>query len=869
MATLFGRFEVQSELSKSDTALIYKAMDTENNQVVALKTQSLEPLGDRAEAFVETLIAEGDLTRDLVSQNIVLLYGAGEIDGQFCASMEYIQGNSVATMLARKEGFSIWDLLDITRQVCAGLEHAATKGVVHHSLEPAKIMVQWDGLVKILGYGISNMSLIEAEAGRGLGRLMPYCSPEQIRGEAIDLRSNVFTLGAILYEMVVGRKAFDAEDPVALLSQIENEMPQAPSSLNAKIHVAVSALVMKALAKDPAERYQNARELVDDLEKCKESGGKKSGTDAKKPVQAPKVTVDAAARAAAVSKFVSTGASAAKSEPRAQSAPPRPVSPKPPAPASPRVEAPATRPSNPRAVENRATAAAAGAASGASGPRVSKTYSDMEPDSDSLSSNDSTIDSSFESRSDSRMSGKADQAVAEFDVSASESQAAESPVSSVAMVEAEPEEPAARVAVDPMMSEPAAASAGTSFSDLAEMPPLKEPVFTPPAPEPSVQAPNPVVQIYPRKDEKPKIQPREVAEKAMKEISTVPPRLMLFSILGAVAVILVVAIAIFFHVRSEDDDSTVAPQPAKTATPNRSQPVAQAPAAASAPTPEPTPAPVAAPIEEPQPNLTVHQTPHQSEKRNAKNRRALAPAPVPVVIPGQALIDSTPQGAQFQVDGKSDPSWVTPFTVPSLTPGKHVITVSKSGYTPDTRSVDVAAGTKSSLVIHLAAMNALVVVNSTPLGAEIIIDGKPTGRVTPAQFAVEKGSHTVLVRKQGFLEETVTTELGPAQNFQYSPALRALGNAEDIRTVGKLNKLFGRGNDSTAGMGTISIHTQPKGAQVAINQRVLEKLSPVDVMLGPGNYIVDITLTGFKPVHKVVSVDKSGKAAIDEILERQ
>jgi serine/threonine protein kinase len=863
MATLFGRFEVQSELSKSETALIYKALDTETNQVVALKTQSLEPLGDRAEAFVETLIAEGDRTRDLAGQNIVLLYGAGEIDGQFCASMEYIQGNSVATMLARKEGFSIWDLLDITRQVCAGLEHAASKGVAHHSLEPSKIMVQWDGLVKILGYGISNMSLIEAEAGHGLGRLMPYCSPEQIRGEAIDLRSNVFTLGAILYEMVVGRKAFEAEDPVTLLSQIENEMPASPSSLNAKIHLAVSALVMKALAKDPAERYQSARELVDDLEKCKESGGKKSATDAKKPAQAPKVAVDAAARAAAASKFVSAGASAAKPEPPTRAVPPRPA-----APVSPRVDVPAMTQSNLPTSENRATAAAAGAVSGGSAPRVSKTRADIESDSHSDTDFDSTVDTGFELSSASTTDlSSAGQAVGEFEVSAPESQAAESPVLSAPVLEQEPEEHTARVAVDPMMSQPVATSSGTSFSDLAEMPPLKEPVFTPPAPEPPPQAPHPVVQIYPRKDEKPKVQPREVAEKAMKEISTVPPRLMLFSILGAVGLILIVVIALFFHVRSEDDDSTVAPRPTKAATANPAPQVAEAPAPVQTQPPQvqTQPAPVA-PIAEPQPNLTVRQV----EKRNSKaTRRAPAPAPVPVVIPGQALIDSTPQGAQFQVDGKSDPSWVTPFTVAALSPGKHVISVSKTGYSSDIRSVDVAAGSKSSLVVHLAAMNALMVVNSTPPGAEILIDGKPTGRVTPAQFAVEKGNHTVLLRKQGFLEETVTADLGPAQNFQYSPALRALGNAEDIRTVGKLNKLFGHGGDSTAGMGTISIHTQPKGAQVAINQRVLDKLSPVDLMLGPGNYIVDITLTGFKPVHKVITVDKGGKAAIDEILERQ
>jgi len=813
MAMMFGRFDIQSELSQSDTALIYKATDVETNQVVALKTQSLEPLGDRTDAFVDALIAEGESTRDLVSQNIVLLYGAGEIDGQFCAAMEYIQGNSVATMLARKEGFSIWDLLDITRQVCAALEHAGTKGVAHHSLEPAKIMVQWDGMVKILGYGISNMSLIEAESGKGLGRLMPYCSPEQIRGEAIDLRSNVFTLGAILYEMVVGRKAFDAADPVTLVSQIENAMPHNPSAVNPKIQPAVSALIMKALAKDPAGRYQSTRELVNDLEKCKENG-KKASTDSKRTTQAPNVAVNSAARAAAASKFVSAGSSAAKPDApvRSQTAPP--------------------------AAGTKAAAAAAGAVSGGIAARVSNSNSYLN--------------------SGARL---IDEAAGEFEVSSFESAGTRGPVLSAAVVEQESEQHSPRVAVDPMMSEPVAGSSGTSFSDLAEMPPLKEPVFVPPVPEP-VEPSRAVAQIYPRKDEKPKIQPREVAQKAIHEMATVPPRLMLYSILGAVGLILVVAIAIFFHVRSEDDGSTAAPRPTKAAKSGTSptQPVAAAPVAPPIDNPVP-------PIADAQPSLTVRQVETRSSKGS---RRTHAPAPIPVVTPGQALIDSSPQGAQFQVDGRSDPSWVTPFNVTALGPGKHIISANKSGYSSEIRSVDVAAGSKTSLTLHLTPVNALMVVNSTPPGAEVLLDGKPTKLVTPAQFAVAKGSHTLLLRKQGYLEETVTADLGPAQNFQYSPVLRALGNAEDMRTVGKFNKLFGQhGGDSTAGMGAISIHTQPKGAQVAINQRVLDKISPVNIMLGPGNYIVDITLTGFKPVHKVISVDRGSKAAIDEILERE
>jgi serine/threonine protein kinase len=845
MATLFNRFEIQSELSKSDTATVYKALDKETSQVVALKTQDLAPLGDRADAFVARLIAEGEVARNLASQNIVSLFGAGQVDGQFSAAMEYIQGNSVATMLARKEGFSIWDLLDITRQVCAGLEAAASNGVVHASLEPAKIMVQWDGMVKILGYGISNMSLIAAESGQGLGRLTPYCSPEQIRGEAVDPRSNLFTLGTILYEMVAGRKSFDAADHGALLGQIENEMPPSPSSLNPKIQAAVSDLIMKALAKDPAARYQHARELVDDLEKCKDSG-KKAGTDVKKSSPAATVVVDPAVRAVAASKFVSTGAggpapkvSAASSTPRTSSV------------AAPPVASATKIPTPPPALarDNKAAAAAAGTGGGQGAPirTVSK------PGSNSSASMISDFEvTNPESHG---AAGSVADSTEESPRIAVDPMMAGTTTSRATMSASSP------IMTDPMMSESAlSGGSGKSFSDLAEMPPLKEPTFVAPVPE--IPEPvNTIVKIYPKKDDKPRIQPREVAQKAITEISTVPPRLILYSILGAVALILVVATLVFFHVRSEDDGSTAAPRPVKAiATPKPSVPVTPRPA------PVENQAQPAAPVADPQPQLAVRET----EARPARNsRRSSAAAAVPVVIPGQALVDSSPQGAQLQIDGRSDASWLTPINLTGLNPGKHVISANKTGYSSEIRSIEVGAGSKLSLVFHLAAVNALVAVNSTPAGAAISLDGRPTGKVTPAQFSVDKGTHTLLLRKQGYLDETVSVELSPAQNFRYAPALRVLGNVEDIRTMGKMNKLFGRAGESIAGMGAISIHTQPKGAQIVINQRILDKTSPVQVMLGPGNYVVDITMSGFKPVHKVVSVDKGSKAAIDEILEHE
>ena len=152
--------------------------------------------------------------------------------------------------------------------------------------------------------------------------------------------------------MVVGKKVFDAADPVALVNQIENEMPASPSRVNVKIQPAVSALIMKALAKDPAARYQSARELLDDLEKCKENG-KKTVTEAKKTTPVPGAAISSAARAAAASKFVSAASSAPKAAPSSAH------------PLRPNLFLPeSTRrffPVDPPAVEGKAAAAAAGA----------------------------------------------------------------------------------------------------------------------------------------------------------------------------------------------------------------------------------------------------------------------------------------------------------------------------------------------------------------------------------------------------------------------------------------------------------------------------------------------------------------------------
>src|SRR5579864_517874 len=148
MPTKIGHFEILSELAKSPTSVVYKANDPESGQTIALKAIQLRAFGESASALEQALLAEAERAKILSNPNITNIFGAGEIEGQFCAGMDYVQGNSIATMLARKEGFSIWDLLDIGRQLCSGFEYAAEQHMVHYSLEPSKIMCGWDGLVK-------------------------------------------------------------------------------------------------------------------------------------------------------------------------------------------------------------------------------------------------------------------------------------------------------------------------------------------------------------------------------------------------------------------------------------------------------------------------------------------------------------------------------------------------------------------------------------------------------------------------------------------------------------------------------------------------------------------------------------------------
>jgi serine/threonine protein kinase len=835
MPTKIGHFEILSELSKSPTSTVYKANDLESGQTIALKAIQLHVFGENAPALEQALLAESEANKVLSSPNITNVVGAGEIEGQFCASMEYVQGNSIATMLSRKEGFSIWDLLDIGRQLCSGFEHAKSHNIVHYSLEPSKIMCGWDGTVKILGFGVSSVGNFVQYVPEGVPSILYYMSPEQVSGQSTDARSNLFSLGAMFYEMVTERKAFDGADAESLRQSILERTAVAPLHVNPKVHPLLSDLIMKALAKDPAQRYQSGKQLLDDLENCKEAR-----PAASKKAEAPKgLASPSKTNVGAQSKFTTPIAA-------------KPIEQKVTEPRAPSVQARLAASAKPASVlaTPKAAAAAAvgnGIASSSGIPQPGRSSFHEQP----------TIDAS--ETSSAHMS---------------------SAVSDEPQVETSDRQVAAdvpKIAFDPLMAEARPhASGGVSFSEMTELPPLKEVYVAPPPPptassEP-VQYAHPAAPVFTanRKiEEKPKVQPREVAQKAIKEIKNVPPKLMLYSLAGAFALILVIGlgVTIYIHTLNSDDDSGAGSSAA--ASQSAAQPQASPPPR-NAPPPVPAATqPAETQVSPDQPAATSEPETPQAERstpskaRNARRKAAVAAA----IIPGQMAIDSMPQGAQVQVDGRTDPSWVTPLSLTNLQPGQHSISVSKAGYTTDSRSLNVTSGNRAVTVIHLAKLMATLVVKSDPPGANIYVDGRDMGTKTPGQISVDKGQHVVLVRMSGYLDETMNSQFALGQTFSFSPTLRPLGNADSLKTVGKMSKLFG--GKGQAGQGIVSIRTQPKGAQIAINQHLLERSSPADVVLDPGNYVVDITLTGYAPVHRVITADKGGKVVVDEVMQRQ
>ena len=266
--TLDGRYEVQGELGRGGMARVYRGTDTVLGRPVAVKVLSAQYTDDAN--FLTRFRREAQAAARLNHPNLVQVYDTGSDDGVHYIVMEYVDAKTVADLLA---GGRITPnrAVELAEAVCDALVVAHTHGVIHRDVKPANIMVTRNGQVKVTDFGIARVTSNEtvAQTAVVLGTAS-YLSPEQAQGGPIDQRSDLYSLGCVLYEMLTGRPPFTADSPVAVASKHVLEQAPPPSRLNPDVTAQLDAVVMRALSKNPDKRYPDAEKMRADLERARQ-----------------------------------------------------------------------------------------------------------------------------------------------------------------------------------------------------------------------------------------------------------------------------------------------------------------------------------------------------------------------------------------------------------------------------------------------------------------------------------------------------------------------------------------------------------------------------------------------------------------------
>jgi hypothetical protein len=272
----------------------------------------------------------------------------------------------------------------------------------------------------------------------------------------------------------------------------------------------------------------------------------------------------------------------------------------------------------------------------------------------------------------------------------------------------------------------------------------------------------------------------------------------------------------------------------------------------------------AGPQNHPAPSIKVREV---QPRNGGASRPANSEAPVTpaVATEGEMVISSVPAGAIVEIEGRSAPSGRTPLTLSWLKPGAYKVTVSKSGYAPEVRRVEVAGGKRASVDVRLTASQGFLTVNSDPQGASILINGKDTGKISPAEFALDPAAQSIVVHKEGYLDAQTEIKLIAGQSVSYAPVLREAGRTDNIKPVGGFSIFGGR---AAHGMSRVEIKTHPEGAQIIVNGDLKPKTTPVTLQIGPGNYDIRLQKEGYQPVVKSLTVNGEEKVKIEVTLAK-
>lgn len=670
------RLELVKELGRGSIGVVHQARSPQTERVTALRQFQVPEWLDDVGELLSRIVAEAKAASALEHPNIARLYTCGYKDFNVFVTAEFVEGQTLKELMAARTP-DLSEILALAKQICAAVDFAHSKGVVHHFLNPYNIKVLPDGTVKVLDFGLLRDKNLLSQTGTKKLDNEPYLSPEEVKNKRAERASNWFSVATILYELYTTRSPFAGKHLGEVDRAITDAAPHPLNVANGRVPEAISRVVMKGISKNPAERFQSGQEFVAALESA---------------MREPRAWAPSANKAA-TGKFPaanSTGQFLA----------------------------------NPSATGSFSRTQLQAAASPASAPGSTRV----------------------------------------------------------------------RVAAPPTTAAKITVNTSNHWKLVG----------------------------------------------------------MVFA-----GLLVVGALAMFLQRKPSDlpvdSETAQATQPATSSQLPFSETQPESTSGESAATPASGRAHAAKPA------------------RNAQRTQAVMTAPAPTApTEGQVAVSSVPMGATVEIEGRSGQSWRTPQTVGPLAPGNYKLTFSHPGYATETRNIQISAGGRANVDVRMNAVKGFLTVGSSPVGASILIDGKETGRVTPAELLVDPAAHNIAVHKAGYLDANTHVTLAAGQSMSYAPSLMVAGRTDNIKVKGGggVGKIFGGGGNSAGGMARIEIKSEPKGAQVVINGMALQKTTPLEIEVEAGNYDITLQKDGYKPLRKNAIVGIDDRIKLSETLTR-